>query len=36
MELSHLASLTASQLSLNGYDKWHRPENHGQESEPSK
>jgi len=36
MEFPYLGSLTASWLSLHAYDKRHRPEAHGQESEPSK
>jgi len=36
MGLPNFGSLTASWLSLNGYDKCRRPETHGQESEPSR
>ena len=36
MGLPNFGGLTASWLSLNGYDKCRRPETHGQESEPSR
>jgi hypothetical protein len=36
LELPHFGGLTASWLGSHGYDKGHRPEAHGQESEPSR